>query len=335
MDVVRRGGIVSTSQLAELHTTFQIKKQEIFQILEGTDPQLSEASKRIAGLRSFVDSYGQSLPNYDRGRYADQITDMETKLSKLRTQNKPRSQFAFSKPRISPISVTKDLSTTAQADTADETNGSAEDTLTIVPPSDILNSHTISSLTDTLIRPNLPPATGSYTLSLFALSRCVIDLRPRSFSSNTETGGILTALHAQNLDQCIVIAPVLPSSAMLSGLTHCLIIVGCQQFRAHSSSDITVLLDVASLPVIEHCKNVKFGSYPNHLFTSKPIYKSKHTQVQDFDWIREGPSPHWKFLPDEVAQKLFTRDMAEQLNQMAAEDDSFMLLWISNVLPNV
>lgn len=42
---------------------------------------------------------------------------------------------------------------------------------------------------------------------------------------------ILTALHAKDLEQCIMVAPVLPGSAMLSEMVDCLVIVGAQQVR--------------------------------------------------------------------------------------------------------
>lgn len=106
--------------------------------------------------------------------------------------------------------------------------------------------HTISSLTDTLVRPELAPGTGAYTLSLSHLCRCVIDLCPPHATEpergpelglssvdgtarTTLTKPTLTTLHAKDLQQCIMIAPVLPGSAMLSEMVDCLVIVGAQQ----------------------------------------------------------------------------------------------------------
>lgn len=45
------------------------------------------------------------------------------------------------------------------------------------------------------------------------------------------TKPILTGLHAKDLEQCIMVAPVLPGSAMLSEMVDCLVIVGAQQVR--------------------------------------------------------------------------------------------------------
>lgn len=149
--------------------------------------------------------------------------------------------------------------------------------------------HTISSLTDTLVRPERAPGTGAYTLSLSHLYRCVIDLCPPHAADVTKP--TLTTLHAKDLEQCIMVAPVLPGSAMLSEMVDCLVIVGAQQvcvpcffyfpggsplksfveqFRIHSSTNTQVLLNVASLPVIEHCTNLAFGAYPPFLLSTQP-----------------------------------------------------------------
>lgn len=100
---------------------------------------------------------------------------------------------------------------------------------------------------------------------------------------------------------------------MLSGMVNCLVIVGAQQFRIHSSTNTHVLLNVASLPVIEHCTNVAFGAYPSFLLSTQPAYESRHTQVQDFDWVRGGQSPNWSLLSKDQASTLFTQEMASRL----------------------
>lgn len=84
---------------------------------------------------------------------------------------------------------------------------------------------------------------------------------------------------------------------MLSDLTECVVALGAQQFRLHTSTDTVLMLYVASLPVIEQCQRLHFGPYPY----PAPDH-SRHEQVQDFDWVRSGPSPHWSLLSLNQAQ---------------------------------
>ncbi|OXC87004.1 tubulin folding cofactor C [Cryptococcus neoformans] len=360
-------GVVSTAQSAELHSLFHSQKQGILQSLEGApSTSIIDISKRISSLRALVDSFGEGLPKYDRGRYASQITELESKVAILRAKEKPKSRFAFTKPKSPPLPLpagaaqsrppstiptiptvsshaTPNISSlTASSSSDDDDVSQTPGPSTFTPASTSTSTsttHTVSCLADTLVRPELAPGTGAYTLSLSSLRRCVIDLLPRHATKREaepepepepEPGAadgtttvqytalpkpILTALHAKDLEQCIMVAPVLPGSAMLSEMVDCLVIVGAQQFRIHSSTNTKVLLNVASLPVIEHCTNLAFGAYPSFLLSTQPVYESKHTQVQDFDWVRGGQSPNWSLLTTDQASALFTQEMASRLYQ--------------------
>ncbi|KAE8541355.1 hypothetical protein D1P53_002714 [Cryptococcus gattii VGV] len=281
-------GVMSTAQSAELHSLFHSQKQE-----EQSSTPITDISKRISSLRTLVDSFGEGLPKYDRGRYANQITELESKVAILRAKEKPKSRFTFTKPKPKPSpspspgtdqsrassTIPPPTSSQATSNVSSLTASSfvnvphAPDS-TAAPSSSTSTSastmHTISSLTDTLVRPELAPGTGAYTLSLSHLYRCVIDLCPPHPDATDVTKPTLTTLHAKDLQQCIMVAPVLPGSAMLSEMVDCLVIVGAQQFRIHSSINTQVLLNVASLPVIEHCTNLAFGAYPPFLLSTQP-----------------------------------------------------------------
>ena len=91
----------------------------------------------------------------------------------------------------------------------------------------------------------------------------------------------------------------------------------CRQFRLHDSVRCTVLLAAHSTPAIEKSRDIKFGVYPDELKASEDqtvslsvAMRSDSTslmisaessqfdadyQVNDFDWLREGPSPHWSW----------------------------------------
>ncbi|KAK8850540.1 hypothetical protein IAR55_004458 [Kwoniella newhampshirensis] len=234
------------------------------------------------------------------------------------------SSVIISTSGSNPKGIHRDPSSSYSSNTAMSTEAFAKTTAPRAPSS----SHTIASLSYTLVHPP-PNVVGSYTLSLASLSHSIIDLRsrpsteeptsptspppppppppPPTLSSSSDTSPsfpqkaaadtTLTSLHAQGLKRCVLVVPTMKGSAMFSDIEDCLIIVGAQQFRMHSSRNTTVLLHVGSLPVIEHSTSIQFGACPNELLPSPlPGYTSKHALVQDFDWVRGGQSPNWNIL---------------------------------------
>ncbi|WVQ85934.1 hypothetical protein IAT38_008102 [Cryptococcus sp. DSM 104549] len=321
-------GVISTAQSGELHSNFHARKQEILASLEKPNPSLPDISKQIAALRTEVDGFGARLPKYDRARYENQLTELEAKLAGVRAKEKPKSRFAFSKPKTSAAAAPPAPApiTPAEPEPAPPTPATS-----IAAPGS--TTHSISKLSNILIRPLLSPGTGNYTLSLSSLSHCIIDLRPpRGDSDNPPP--TLTTLHGKDWKECVLVAPVLPGSAMLSDLVDCLVVVGAQQFRMHSSTHTSVLLHVASLPVIEHSKDLKFGGYPSQLLPTPPPFTSKHAQVQDFDWVRGGPSPNWATLSDAEAEGLVTSQLVARLDAALPEkeeNESLIDDWVSQL----
>ncbi|WVF68190.1 hypothetical protein IAT40_002955 [Kwoniella sp. CBS 6097] len=312
---------ISTSQAAEFHASFQAEKGEIQQILEDNpNPPVIEVGRRISSLRAAVDSISVSIPLYDRGRYEKQLAELEGKLSSIRATERPKTKFSFAKSKV-PAAGRKPVSTASTSSTpggqTPVPRGQASSANSLGKASTPSSTYTISNVQGKVVRPpTLPEDTTTYTLSLSSLEDCVIDLRPRRPTISTDTsisdemvksvlGPRLTAIHGKGLKRCILIAPIVGGSALLDEVYGCVLVLGAQQFRIHSSSTTTILLHVASLPVIEHSKDLVFGPYPSALLSpstrtgadpgeGQVTYESKHTQVQDFDWVRPGPSPHWR-----------------------------------------
>lgn len=110
-------------------------------------------------------------------------------------------------------------------------------------------------------------------------------------------------------------------SAMLSDVTRCVVLVGAQQFRLHTTRDTVVMLYVPSLPVIEGCDGVMVGAYPGSL-GDVPAAENQHDQIQDFDWVRGGPSPHWRVLTAEEAAAAETALLATARADANADAES-------------
>lgn len=197
----------------------------------------------------------------------------------MREKEKPKAKFAFKRAPASGSSSKPASAKTTPPPTPRVTTPSA--------PSLPDTTYTVTQRTsERITQEDFTPA-GEYTLTLSSLSSCVVDLR-------TSSG--LTSLHARGLDRCVVLAPVLGGSVMLSHLSRCVLVLGAQQFRLHSTSDTAVFLQVGSLPVIEGCERVTFAPMPGALDA-----EARYAQVQDFDWVRSGPSPHFTVVHDAAA----------------------------------
>ncbi|WWD08324.1 hypothetical protein V865_006435 [Kwoniella europaea PYCC6329] len=294
---------ISLTQANEFHTYFNRQRQSILDDLNSSDTSnLSDLNSKISDLRTRVDQISALIPVYDRVRYVKQLTELEQNVSSLRTRDKPKSKFSFNKSKSS---STKSSSTPTPTPTpgisssrqpqAEASSSSSANTLT----------HTISNLSHRLIRPP-KDVNGTYTLSLSNLSDCIIDLRPHvpdDRDGEAEDQARLTAVHGKSLERCVVITPVVGGSILLDEVKGSLLVLGCQQFRIHSSSDTTILLHVDSLPVIEHCTKLKFGSYPHEMHDDNTNLdldlNLNYRKVQDFDWPLPTPSPNWTLLADQ------------------------------------
>ncbi|WVQ95661.1 hypothetical protein IAU59_002759 [Kwoniella sp. CBS 9459] len=359
---------VSTSQAAAFHASFQAEKGEIQQVFENDpNPPLIELGRRISSLRAAVDGIACSIPLYDRGRYEKQLAELEAKLSTIRASERPKAKFSFARskaPAAKPKQASLPAGTVSQAGPTLESTSTAVARASSVASSEEVSklsssssspssTYTISNLRGQVVRPPvLPDDTTTYTLSLSSLEDCVIDLRPRlrhrtntaEFSADTEVAQSvsspkLTAIHGKGLRRCLLIAPVVGGSALLDEVEECVLILGAQQFRIHSSTRTTILLHVASLPVIEHSKDLVFGAYPSVLFADLAItsgdtaigqasYESKHAQVQDFDWVRPGPSPNWRLARHDEAESAtldermpyITAELLDRVTNMGDEE---------------
>ncbi|WOO79293.1 Tubulin-specific chaperone C [Vanrija pseudolonga] len=266
--------MASTSAAAEFYAQFQAAKADITAAL-ATDP--AGASSRLASLRADLAAALPTLPAYDQRSLELQVRELEASLRAVREKEKPKSKFAFK--RATPSSGSSKAPSSAKPSPVPTPR-----VATPATPQLPDTTYTVSARTGARITPEDYTPTGEYTLTLSSLARCVVDLRASSG---------LTSLHARDLDGCVVLAPVLGGSVMLSGLRRCVLVLGAQQFRLHSSTDTAVFLHVGSLPVIEGCERVTFAPLPGAQDAEK-----RYAQVQDFDWVRGGPSPHFKVVHD-------------------------------------
>ncbi|KAJ7507210.1 tubulin binding cofactor C-domain-containing protein [Mycena galericulata] len=256
-------------------TEFQASRTELESRVESaksttiTADGLQSLSVDFAKLtKTLADATG-SLPSYDQRQYELQLKDLEKSIEGLRKLI-PKSKFAFKrKAPVQPVQV---------------------------PPSPVpkvvaLHPLPLSSQSFRyLSKASFPAASQASDLTISDLDNCIVNLLPDNEGKSSLE---VSALHIRNLTSTILLLPVIQGSVILHDLSRCIIVVGCHQFRMHTSSSVDVYLSIPSTPIIEHCSQIRFTSYPA---TLSQTISSNALSVQDFSHIKATPSPNCLIL---------------------------------------
>ncbi|KAG7442799.1 TBCC-domain-containing protein [Guyanagaster necrorhizus] len=246
-----------------------------------SDETIAELLARFAKLtKDLADAVG-SLPAYDQKGYGNQLKSIEAALEGLRKASKPVSRFSFKKQASFNHSHPLPTTTVAVEPISQEPSPSQASMLNFSSRSNELFTVDLSDL-------------SARDVMLSDLANCVVNL----ISPSELT---ISVVHAQNLRNVVLLLPMIQSSIMLHDLDNCVVVVGCHQFRMHTSRTVDVYLSIPSHPVIENCSGIRFAGYPSALQRDIQVLsrKSKHLSVQDFSHIKATPSPNWTVLPED------------------------------------
>ncbi|KAJ3476057.1 hypothetical protein NLI96_g11423 [Meripilus lineatus] len=320
------------SRIQDFYTSFQASRSDLSSRLEQlkakgsvTPDGLNEFTLDVAKLRKDLVDATSYLPSYDQRQYESFLKGLEQSIEQLRASAVQKPKFSFkrkaaaaSSPAPTPVTQAKVATVTAAVEVKDL-------------PSTSTNRVLSDRSKEYLTWSSIPNSTSSISdLTISDLDQCIVNFtsspKPDEGSSDqgeSESQHKITALHIRNITNSILIFPPIEGSALLHDLKQCTIVLGCHQvssnslifsthppctFRMHSSSRINVYLSIPSNPIIEHCTNIAFTSYPNAILPSLASddlqnLASKHHSVQDFSHIRATPSPNWRILKDEEAVK--------------------------------
>ncbi|KZV75652.1 TBCC-domain-containing protein [Peniophora sp. CONT] len=248
-----------------------------------TDAQLQVVTQDVAKLRRSLVDNTALLPSYDKRQCELQMGQLETALDALRPAAAAKPKFAFKrKAGATKVTPSPTPSTPAPAE---------------VKPNASTTFRTLSNRSSVrLTWADVPPSqSGQHDLTIADFEHCILDLLPRDGGEER-----LTALHIRDIRDSILLLPEVAGSVLLHNLERCILVVGCHQYRMHTSKDVRVFLSVSSNPVIEHCSAIGFGAYPASLVDKtsgdSTVFTSKHADVQDFSHIRATHSPNWHLL---------------------------------------
>ena len=99
------------------------------------------------------------------------------------------------------------------------------------PPSTSSNLVLSSQSHKYITRADLAAHAQQTDLSIFDLDHCIVDLLPpdASDAADTEPHIAISALHARNLTNCVLLLPAVEGSALLHDMTRCVVALGCHQ----------------------------------------------------------------------------------------------------------
>ncbi|KAI2720604.1 hypothetical protein CBS147332_3844 [Penicillium roqueforti] len=303
-------------RLSEIRTTFEPRSKFSFKNKKNTSAvSLSDAAVlavegrlSIPGYHSpgasSIDSSANHTPNYP-----------STPLNEPDKQQQERPELA---PTSFPGGPVGDFSTNSQSEN---------------PPPGAFAATGVSSVSvdDHYGLHIMLPASGSsptVPVSITSLNRCIVDM-----SIPTANGKPYASLTAKGIKESLLICGQVNGPAHITGVKNSVIVISCRQFRMHDCSDVDVYLSCSSNPIIEDCSNIRFGRIPKAyaLRHDRPDHEDRWSQVEDFKWIKQEPSPNWRLLdPNDAVPEEVWAEIVPGGPGWSLED----ILHAINVVPN-
>lgn len=105
----------------------------------------------------------------------------------------------------------------------------------------------------------LPASASRLTVpaSITSLQHCVVDM-----SIPTGNGKPYASLTVKGVKESLLVCGQVDGPAHVTDVDHSVIVVSCHQFRMHGCENVDIYLSCSSKPIIEDCKNVRFGRIP-------------------------------------------------------------------------
>ncbi|PWN89906.1 hypothetical protein FA10DRAFT_285624 [Acaromyces ingoldii] len=278
-------GSTNAAQAQQFYSQFNEQLQDLRRrIEESTSPdELQHIGSDLAQARASLTESTSILPSYDRQLHETNLKHINDRLDAKRGTLLPKKGFAFQR-KAKPAASKAALATPSPAAPPVNTNNSASSAIT-----------PFLSLTDRskelLTIASLETHHTRSDLHLLNLSYCTVDLRSPSSL-------VLQAVQVRNLDHCIVQLGNVDGSVMVHDCTSCLFVLGCRQFRIHTSTKVSVAIHTSSIATMEHCSSLTFtvitASSLESASTTLEEEASSKLRVQDFDHINESePSQNW------------------------------------------
>ncbi|QDS77869.1 hypothetical protein FKW77_000251 [Venturia effusa] len=302
-------------------TTLQEQIGTLSQISSAGTARLDAVNRSLASiarLQREVSDASSQLPAHNQKSYSDQLKQLNERLQKAREAFAPRQKFSFKNARkiTSAASVTPITSAAQQfGNTSSKSPPSLQE-----EPSDegkynlsirsspsklnrrpsFTNAASLNIFSQKDIHISIPPSAENAitTSTIHDINNCVIDI---SFLYSSP-GLSFATMSITNISGSLILAGKVKGAIHITGMKNSVVVASTGQLRMHQCENVSVYLHCFSDPIIEHCKDVKFGPLPE-VFLDHAKHETKGmnrwNQVQDFQWIKAEHSPNWSEIPTE------------------------------------
>ncbi|KAH7322807.1 tubulin binding cofactor C-domain-containing protein [Stachybotrys elegans] len=280
----------------------------------------------VAKLQNEVADAADFTPAYDRRQYSEAIKTLQEQLNQKIARVTPKSRFQFKRsskvnhvdmgapendPRLNPGSLSRTnhaqvearlVRVNEQEPPADAASPKGKDYNAEIqrPNESRIRTPSFSAAQSIAISNHsglhiiLPPAAAHATAagSLTDLKSCIVDM-----SIPTVQGSAFAGLAIKNVSSSLIVAGRVSGPVHITGVADSILVITAHQVRIHECSNVDIYLHCGSHPIIEDCDGMRFAPLPEHYLTdAEKSAENQWDQVDDFKWLKAGPSPHWNVL---------------------------------------
>jgi hypothetical protein len=303
--------------------------------METSNPERTEGLDRLAKdiqrVQEEVQDASSWTPDHDQSTYARGLKDFKEKLQKARSAGAPKAKFSFKGGRkitastppaaaaaASSTSAVNDSDATAQSSsiTTPSSTHSAYNTALRQPSDARLRTTSFSTAEAVLlddhayihiITSGRVPSGG--TSAITKLKHCIVNMSHPSACGPASSPN----MNIRDVEDSLLVVARVKGATHVTNMRNSVLVLSTGQLRMHDCKDVDVYLSCASHPIIENCQRIRFAPLPEAYanFTAQQSSSSQTNQwdqVDDFNWLKQEPSPNWSVLPESgrVTQETWT-----------------------------
>jgi hypothetical protein len=243
----------------------------------------------ISRLSYQVKDASSYIPAHDQRTYADAVKALSERLQAVRSTFAPQKKFQFKTTRknISAFGLAHSGESIESTPTPSRRMDCSED-------KGVDSGITIADHNGSHISLPTSPSNSASSGTILNIRHSVIHLLPY-----TPGGSSFATLTLRNIKDSLIICGKVAGPIHITGVEDSVLVTACRQFRMHSSSNVDVYLHCTSRPIIEDCRGIRFAPMPS-TYIPQDISRinNQYDQIDDFKWLKAGPSPHFSVLPE-------------------------------------